>query len=67
MKGTVLALVAVAASLVLGDTPSRERADTNSSASDAGQFTVVRAESVTGGVSGAAGGGGAEGGDGRGL
>ncbi len=52
MKGTVLALVAVAASLVLGDTPSRERADTSSPAGDAGKFTFVRAEYDSVGVYG---------------
>ena len=52
MKGTVLALIAVAASLVLGDTPSRERADTSGSAGDAGKFTFVRVEYDSVGVYG---------------
>ena len=41
MKCTVLALAAVAASLVLGDTPSRER---DQAVGDRGKFTFVRAE-----------------------
>ena len=44
MKGTVLALIAVAASLVLGDTPSHERPGKNTPERGQGKFTFVRAE-----------------------
>ncbi len=44
MKGTVLALAAVAASLVLGDTPSRDPDGTKMPARGQGKFTFVRAE-----------------------
>ena len=44
MKCTVLAFAAVAASLVLGDTPNRDRADGIDSRGDERGFTFVRAE-----------------------
>ncbi len=44
MKGTLLALATVAASLVLGDTPSRDAAGTKPPDRSRGKFTFVRAE-----------------------
>lgn len=44
MKCTVLALAALAASFVLGDTPSREPADTKTPSRGQGTFTFVRVE-----------------------